>query len=48
MSVKIFRDNTVFVNEVFANGRGHISVSLSKFTRKLYVNNRESGPPGAW
>ena len=31
MSVKVFRDNTVFVNEVFANGRGLLSV----FSRAL-------------
>ena len=31
MSVKVFRDNTVFVNEEFANGRGLFSV----FSRAL-------------
>ena len=44
MSVKVFRDNTVFVNEVFANGRniehrkmGSIRL-LHKYTLTLKLN----------
>ena len=30
MSVKVFQDNTMFVNEVFANGRGLFSVFVCR------------------
>ena len=35
MSVKVFRDNAVFVNELFANGRGLFSVFRSTLVQVL-------------
>ena len=51
MSVKVFWDNTVFVNEVFANGRGLFSVLdgwMDGWMDDLYLNTIKIKATSLW
>ena len=37
MSIKVFRDDTVFFNEVFANGRGFFVFGCLRFFSNLLL-----------